>query len=328
MEICDECGAWAPQGAKTCGSCGADPLERSRGAHQDPRCVQVRLTFECRGCALPAPLDRLAHDGVVVCCRCGLRQGLDPSDLSALLRKAWGIADLWHPDAEGDRPGTVSVGAVNPYREPSLPGRTFDGRPELPRALTAWLGRGIPLDDADRSPMLIEVEERGHITTSTGARYATDPEGLALCPGLVGVVADEHRVDDAALGLAEAEEGEAFACARCGAALPVDGTLRLVRCTYCDAVHHIPADLRHRLRDDPVPDVWWLVFDGPSPLRQELETDPPGTRTMESVTDAPLSRTRKVIDLGMALVIPTVLLLAAGVIVRGSWWILHLAGVW
>lgn len=325
MEVCDECGAWAPEGAKACGSCGASPLERVRGAQGDPRCVQVRLEFTCRGCALAAPLDRLADDGIVTCCRCGLRQGLDTDDLRAVLQTAWGVADLYHPDPEGDRPGPISVAAINPYRNPEQPGKRFDS--ELPEMLAAWLGRGIPLDDAERSPMLVTVEERGHVVTSTGARYAVSPGALALCPGLLGVVADEHRVDESSVELAHAAEGEAFACARCGAALPVDGTVRLVRCTYCDAVHHVASDLRHRLRDDPLPDVWWLVFEGPSPLRRQLESDPPRPRTVQSLADAELGAGRKTVDMAMALGIPTAALVLAGVVVETGLFVLHLAGL-
>jgi hypothetical protein len=317
MDTCGQCGAWAPEAADRCAACEATPLKRLRGSHTEPRCVQIRLTFPCGACNLPAPLERVADDGVVVCCRCGLRQAIDPGHLAEMLRTAWGVADLWHPDPEGGRPSPVSIAAINPYRDPTTAGRRFQG----PGGLEAWLGRGIPLDDAEGRPVELTVESPGRVLTSTGARYELSSEALGLCEGLVGVVADEHRLDDSTLDLAVAGEGQAFSCARCGAALPVDGTRRLVACSYCEAVHHIPSDLRHRLREDPVPDAWWLLFEGDSPLRRQLASDPPEVLAVEPIEDAELGPLRTAFDKALVLGLPTVALLLAGAL-TGGWWLL------
>jgi hypothetical protein len=51
-----------------------------------------------------------------------------------------------------------------------------------------------------------------------------------------------------------------MACMNCRAPLPIDGTTRLVECTFCHARNYLPDDLWLTLHPAPRREFWYLLF--------------------------------------------------------------------
>ena len=105
------------------------------------------------------------------------------------------------------------------------------------------------------------------------ARHVLGERAASICPSLVGIVAVENsdrpqaRVATAAGGVV------ALACPACGAPLQA-GDDRMTTCTFCKAIALLP---RHGAAHNASagaakPQVWWVLFKGPSAARRTLET--------------------------------------------------------
>lgn len=317
MDICGSCGAWAPIDGETCGWCDASLARGRRPLPDDDRLfVAIRLTFDCRGCGLPSPLDALVPDGTVRCVRCQLEQRFERGWWVQVLRAAHAVGDLMGDAPEGRSRSAWSIAGTNPFfGVPVARDGVLEGW--VPDTLTVELCTGHPLTEANLAPAQVTI--RGDDLTTRGdgevARYAILPSVRQLYPALLGVIADEHRVDREEPDVGPIA-GDAFSCTSCGAALPVDGALRLVRCDFCGAVTHIPAQIRHSVQRDPKPDSWWLVFEGSSPARERLESNPAEVRGLEEPPQLPWPLWRRAVDLAAALVLPGVALVLAAVIWR------------
>jgi hypothetical protein len=65
----------------------------------------------------------------------------------------------------------------------------------------------------------------------------------------------------------------ALACPACGAPFHGVGGERSIACTFCKAVALIPARAAAQTSEgSPKATLWWLLFEGPSSKRVELET--------------------------------------------------------
>lgn len=51
-----------------------------------------------------------------------------------------------------------------------------------------------------------------------------------------------------------------MACMACGSTLRVDGTSRLVGCTFCESDNYLPDDLWLALHPAPKRTAWWILF--------------------------------------------------------------------
>lgn len=113
-----------------------------------------------------------------------------------------------------------------------------------------------------------------------------DDEGRHLSGALVGVVADEHRADRPRARTMPTQSGVvALTCPGCGAPLSLTGRSRLQTCSFCNASCLVPAgSFGARGRDTVQPEVWWILFQGPSKKRRELEapTETPAPPAMKS----------------------------------------------
>lgn len=74
----------------------------------------------------------------------------------------------------------------------------------------------------------------------------------------------DAEVFDEASGVAAPASGGpvVMQCMKCQAALPVDGTKRLVECSYCTARNYLPDDLWLTLHPAPKKESWFILFDG------------------------------------------------------------------
>ena len=245
--------------------------------------VGVRSRFLCRSCNRPAPVDHLAITGEVRCVLCGFEQGLNPADWREVVALAHAVGDLHGPSPSGRQPSPVAFD--NPFadlgkrkvgvRLQQHGSADLDGF-QVSRSLQATLVPGHPR--CDRCGATVRIEA-GSTTTTTcpncgnQVHYRAPAEALSDEGAIAGIIADDLRVERAVADGVLAD-GKRFACASCGAALQADGIRRVVRCAFCGTMNHVSREVRHELLRSPEPDTWWLLFEGPSGKRLDLECDP------------------------------------------------------
>jgi LSD1 subclass zinc finger protein len=302
VEICGGCGAGAAARRTACGVCSvAFPTPRLRAPASGVRYwVAVRGGFTCRSCGFLAPLDHLPVDGAVECASCGLRQAFQTGALAPALAHAHAVGDLAGPSSEGRTPHPrLYIGADNPFKSVAVDrafddfSTSIDGRPVRLEA-----GPGHPICKTCHVPL--ETNAAGGVVATRcprcneEARFAL-PEGIAeLAPGLVGVVAADHSDKPRAKQVVGAGGVVALACPACGAPLAGTGGERSIACAFCKAVALIPARAAAQTSEgSPKPSLWWLLFEGASDKRVELETPVVVPPPDEGAAGAMLSQLQK-----------------------------------
>jgi len=280
--VCRRCGVVAPARGTACAVC-AEPLGQTRvrapalagGAFW----VAVRCAFTCNSCRFLAPLDALDAGGAVECASCGLRQRFDVESWRVALGFAHAVGDLAGPEPEGRHPHpTLWIGSENPYARVGDT-HAFEHRDGIRgQGVTVDAAPGHPVCRACRLPLATSATGPGAVETQCAhcgdrARYAVSDEARDLSPSLLGAVADEHRTDRPRANATPTQAGVvALSCPACGAPLTLDGGGRLHTCAFCKASCIVPANRGPRRRQDtPLPEVWWLLFRGPSSERRALE---------------------------------------------------------
>jgi hypothetical protein len=199
------------------------------------------------------------------------------------LHFAHGVGDLAGPAPEGRSPHpTLWIGSENPHAKIGDTG-TFAQLPEGEAGVLAIdAAPGYPVCAACHVPLQVTLTDGGGCTSTCarcGAKavYALPDSARNLDETLVTAVADEHRTDCPRAQRTATQAGVvALACPSCGGPLRLQGTARLQVCTFCNVNCIVPA--RHFARKEGVPrepDVFWLLFRGPSPRRTELEKPVP-----------------------------------------------------
>ena len=303
VTICRSCGIVAPAQGTACEGCGK-PIAEVRvqvpSQAADMYWVAVRCGFTCNQCRFLAPLDGLDVDGAVDCAHCGLRQRFDVAAWKTSLAFAQAVGDLAGPDPEGRTPHpAIWIGDENPHKEVGVT-RTFvspDAVPEKKEPLVVS-GEVIPIAAAPASPgsvvdthaspghpvckrcrvpLVATVTGPGAVTTrcptcSEEARYNLVDSARHIHAGLVAAVADEHRSDrPRAQPMPTAAGVVAIKCPGCGAPLQLQGAEKVQTCTYCKASCFVAGkNLARFHHKTPEPEVWWVLFRGPSPERERL----------------------------------------------------------
>jgi len=90
---------------------------------------------------------------------------------------------------------------------------------------------------------------------------------------LVGVVSIEQRTDRSEVKLDRAGPAIATACPSCDAPFAAHLQIRLVTCQYCKTVSRIPERSWSELASPSRGEPWYLLFEGPSRRRTELEEE-------------------------------------------------------
>jgi hypothetical protein len=279
VSICRRCGVVAPAQGTACEVC-KQPLAETRvevpAPSPDTYWVAVRCGFTCNQCKFLAPLDSLDADGAVDCAHCGLHQRFEVSHWTAGLDFAHAVGDLAGPAPEGRAPHpALWIGGENPHHRV---GDTTTFARDESRWLTIEAAPGHPVCRVCHAPMSTTLTAPGQAVTSCarcGARatYALADGARKLCGTLVAAVADEHRTDRLRAQAKPTEAGViALSCPSCGAPLAPPDSGGVATCTFCKAACIVPLKVRARARNEtPAPDVWWLLFQGPSKRRRELE---------------------------------------------------------
>ena len=348
-EICPSCGVIAPRSRRSCSLCEApldsrQPIPTSAdGSHW----VAIRSFFQCRSCGHLSPLNHLDLDGSVQCHHCGLDQAFDVESWHDGLEHAHAVGDLAGPAPEGLHPHPrISIIGCNPMArvgvdltlsEFALSGMASGDGMVLARSLKVEAGPGHPLCPACKVPLKVAVQGDQTATRcercGKSAEYALPDRARALCEGVRGIMADDMRSDRPPVK-AELSGGVlALTCPGCGAGLQGADVGKTVSCTFCNTVSRVPDRLALRYMDrKPVPETWWLQFEGPSPARRALEdtsTLSDEAKKKAEVTQTPARDLPRPIRFFMTVVIPTVVMAAVGVFIfiDKIWEILQALGI-
>lgn len=241
----------------------------------DPFWVAMRATFPCRACGFPSPLEGVELDQAVHCAQCGSLQRFDKSGWAKGLPFAHEVGDLAGPSIQGRFPNPrIFIGDDNPHRSIGKT-LTFVDKDVGPFRVEATPGH--PTCKRCRVPLQTRFEGNAVHTQcpacSEQARYEVPAETRHYAQAIRAVVAPEQRVDRERVRIQASERGlGALNCPKCGAAIqPGEG--ETVTCQYCRAVALLPARARSR-SDGQIagPTIFWVMFQGPSERRIELET--------------------------------------------------------
>lgn len=277
--VCRFCGVVAPARGTACAVCKrplADVRVEVPAPGPDTYWVAVRCGFTCNSCKFLAPLDSLDADGAVECAHCGLRQRFEVDSWGSALAMAHAVGDLAGPAPEGRNPHpTLWIGSENPY---AAIGDTTTFERRESGALAIEASPGAPVCRACHVPVHVSVTGAGAVSTrcprcSATATYATEDAARNLHGQLVAVIADEHRSDRLRATATATQAGVvALKCPACGAPLGVPDSGGIATCTFCKAACIVPTRVRTRVRNEtPEPDIWWILFQGRSKKRAELE---------------------------------------------------------
>jgi len=104
------------------------------------------------------------------------------------------------------------------------------------------------------------------------AAYELPKAARRYSEGVRGIVATDLRSDRPSVKAELASGVMALACPGCGAGLQDVDEGKTYRCPFCKTVSRIPDRLMQRYFDrTPEPETWWLLFEGASPRRRQLE---------------------------------------------------------
>ncbi len=285
--VCPSCGVGASLGLAQCESCGATLPNPCPGVGEPaPNCywVAVKCHFDCRICGHSSPLNHLDLDGSVWCANCGIEQRFATSQWSPLLDFAEAVGDLAGPNRAGRFPErSPSIASVNPFAHLGV-SQSFgqlrrQAAPNAPagesHALTLAAAPGHPLCSSCHALFtLTQLDEQGFSLSCPSCqkqqRYQRPP---GLSGNLRGVLAHEHLVGSSAATLEQDPGGAVLIkCPNCKAPLSPDESSAIVTCRYCSAVSRLTLGQRRTLgQKNLAPELWWLLFSGPSRQRLEFE---------------------------------------------------------
>jgi hypothetical protein len=237
--------------------------------------VRVEASFECRACGHRSPINHLDVDGSVLCFNCGIEQRFEVGAWWDLLQDAHAAADLTGPHPEGllPEPG-VSIAEHNPHATLGV-GVSSVEEENGEQALRIVMAPGAPLCSKCLGLLSIAARAEGKLSLRCAAcqvdRHYSLPSKLSQrARALRGVVAAAH--EDGRLDAVVHEEAgvTALRCPTCGAGLSVDGS-SIVTCQYCSTSSRVQARALGKLAKHAKPTPFWLLFEGPSPLRGKLK---------------------------------------------------------
>lgn len=201
-------------------------------------CVRVELSTVCSACGSPAQVNAVREQMQCETCEAALELG----------------HEFWH-DALIELLPKLSRLAPGD----SLPMERSSAQREIKML---YARTELACDDCKQPlPPLPDGLAGPIFCTACGAPSSVRPAPdflRAMHPALAGVVGE---VLDGAATSKPTAEGVTIHCASCGANLPVDGSSREVRCTYCSGDNFLPDSIWARLKPTAVVRPWYLLLD-------------------------------------------------------------------
>ena len=279
LPLCPGCGVVGPLQASRCEHCKRELGEQrwwAAVAQQQLVWARVQVSFECRACGHRSALNHLDIDGSVDCLSCGIAQRFDAKQWWTPLEHAHAVADLTGPHPEGLLPEPGS--AIAQYNPHAAVGVTT-AHAEIERGeqtLRLSAAPGLPLCNKCQAPLSIVNRQSGELRVGCAAckverHYALPKKLSQRARALVGIVADEHELGRPEALVHEEAGVTALRCPTCGAGLALAGSASIVTCQYCKTACHVAPRARAMAEKDAAPLPFWLLFEGPSPLREKLQ---------------------------------------------------------
>ncbi|MBL8918533.1 MAG: hypothetical protein JNJ54_06700 [Myxococcaceae bacterium] len=205
--------------------------------------LEVRLSLSCEGCDSGVPVNGPVPQ--VKCARC-----MEVTQLSG--EHGWNKL----------LPGSLFVSAARSLK----PGETL--RPENKRVNLSATLRFPPCPTCgeahDTRRAKLALVKGTPLTCKCGGQSVLQPVPSAFqaCHPSVRGFVDAEVYEAADTGAAVSGGPVVMQCMKCQATLPVDGTKRLVECSYCTARNYLPDDLWLALHPAPKRESWFVLFDG------------------------------------------------------------------
>lgn len=313
-----------------------DDPDRPGGQHW----VALRCHFQCRSCGHLSPLNGLDMDGSVQCHHCGLDQVFDVDSWGDGIAHAHAVGDLAGPAPEGRFPHPkIAVADANPFRrigidrtsaELSQGGMIISGGMTVTRSLQVDASPGRPLCRHYHVPLEADVAGRKLTTRCPSCRkeahYELPRRAAGNHEGLLGVLSEDQRGDHLQVVFKQDASGGAIllGCPSCGANLTDAQEGRIVTCQFCQAVVRIPDKLLMRaFQREPVTETWWLLFEGPSGRRRQLELGVEDEDADDDMRRRPIESPEQVqgplvFRLALGVLFPLAFLILVGLLVFGQ----------
>ena len=273
VNVCFSCGVVGPLGP-ICDACEEQTGAISARSEGNVVWCAVKAQFQCRSCGFPSPLDGVVVANGIECAQCGSYQQFDASVWREALPFAHEVGDLGGPSPEGRFPNpAIWIGDDNPHRGVGTT-RTLESRKI--QGITLDAAPGHPVCKKCRRTLDVRFEPGACVTScaqcGSSARYLTPPELRDMGKVPIAIVAEEHRQGRVAATLQAGDTGVvAITCPQCGASLRA-GDSTSMECTYCHTLLFIPMRARPKGRAQAKPIVFFVAFEGPSPLRNAIES--------------------------------------------------------
>ncbi len=286
VRLCPQCGVVAPQRSQRCLICelplGANTLARPE-APAGRVWASLWCWFRCPTCSVDVPVDDFATDALT-CPSCGGSHGL--RGLRRAFDHAHAVGDLAGPDPEGRFPDPrVSVAADNPFKAFGvLQSVSEDRHDELVTedgvrrvAVSVRVAPGHPLCDECNNPLTVTAEGGTLAAHCSGCalRFRSRVPAVALTNlgSVSGVISTAHR-EERPVAAVERDDDDApprFRCPDCTTALGDPAGRRTLTCEMCRLVSVVPPTHWRVRAGDAIPlQRAWVLFDGPSRMREEL----------------------------------------------------------
>ncbi len=215
-------------------------------------CIQAGIS--CPSCENSIPLNALVPS--IKCSSCGENQKLSLDNWKSILEDSIINAPAYE---EGEGSSLSIFGSYN-YKVTygRLSPRYDDTKDTIDiDTLLASIDKGSVLHPVSKAP--------------TSVRRIPEQYGSAF-QGVIAIVGEESSLLPGTHGKQPVKESSsnpvAFQCPNCAGNLTIDGTKRMVDCSFCDTQVYLPDDLWHTLHPVKKKKRWFLLFDE---LRRPVE---------------------------------------------------------
>ncbi|MCB1325412.1 MAG: HEAT repeat domain-containing protein [Spirochaetales bacterium] len=235
----------------------------------------IRLAAQCRHCQASLPIN--AFTASIVCSACGRKNNLDLRWWKQVFDEDTLPVALIRRERVGGQIRFLSLGIRIQHRRVP-PGCTNCGQELSKEALHN-------LDP--------EKELRCEKCKQPLAIRPADELVQTICPGALAIVGEGPRSEDSGSEVEPVQAGPAgtpvvLQCMKCGGALEVDGSSRLVKCPYCQVQNYLPDDLWFHLHPRPIVREFYLIADLPEKTSLDwLLADSDRARAIALVTRKP-----------------------------------------
>ena len=235
----------------------------------------IRLAAQCRHCQASLPIN--AFTGSITCDGCGRKNKLDLRWWKQIFDEDTLPVALIRRERVGGQIRFLSLGIRIQHR----------------RVSPACKNCGQELSEKALQELSPDRELRCEKCKQPLAIRPADELVQTICPGALAIIGEGPRSEDSGSNVDQVQAGSAgtpvvLQCMKCGGALEVDGSSRLVKCPYCQVQNYLPDDLWFHLHPRPIVREFYLIADLPEKTSLDwLLADSDRARAIALVTRKP-----------------------------------------